>query len=232
MRGGGAKRSHRHLFWLIPIAVLLVGVLLSISSGVKGQTVLYVDPAGGTFKVGDEIEVTVKLKSQAEINAVEAKLKIVKGEDILQVVDINKSDSLIPLWISDPVFSVEEKLINFAGIVPVKGFKGEGKILSIKVKALKPGEVNIDFPSAAVLANDGQGTDVLKEKIGAKYTIIDSATPSPDLNNDGKVNISDISILISAWGKAGIENTRYDLNRDGKVDLLDLSILISKIILK
>lgn len=45
-----------------------------------------------------------------------------------------------------------------------------------------------------------------------------------DLNGDNKVNISDMSILLSAWGK---NNAAADLNKSGKVDISDLSILLS-----
>lgn len=49
--------------------------------------------------------------------------------------------------------------------------------------------------------------------------------PKPaDLNNDGKVNIADLSILLSNWGKAGVP---ADLNNSGKVDIADLSILLT-----
>ncbi len=45
-----------------------------------------------------------------------------------------------------------------------------------------------------------------------------------DLNSDGKVNIFDLSILLSNYGRSG----RGDLNSDGKVDIFDLSILLSR----
>ncbi len=56
-------------------------------------------------------------------------------------------------------------------------------------------------------------------------------TPNPpssgkagDLNGDNKVNLTDLSLLLSSWGKA---DTKADLNKNGKVDLPDLSILLS-----
>lgn len=45
-----------------------------------------------------------------------------------------------------------------------------------------------------------------------------------DLNNDGIVNVLDLSILLSGWGTA---NTTADLNTDGTVNVFDLSILLS-----
>lgn len=44
-----------------------------------------------------------------------------------------------------------------------------------------------------------------------------------DLNNDGKVNLADFSILLFYWGTS---TPLADLNGDGKVDLRDFSILL------
>ena len=46
---------------------------------------------------------------------------------------------------------------------------------------------------------------------------------SSDINGSGKVDIFDLSILLSNWDKAG----KGDLNSSGKVDIFDLSILLS-----
>lgn len=57
--------------------------------------------------------------------------------------------------------------------------------------------------------------------------LMTNPTPTPkrsDLNNDGKVNISDLSKLLSSWGKS---NVQADINNSGKVDVTDLSMLLS-----
>ncbi len=53
-----------------------------------------------------------------------------------------------------------------------------------------------------------------------------AATPlaSPDINGDGKVTLTDLSILLSGYGKTTAQG---DLNGDGTVNLSDLSILLS-----
>jgi hypothetical protein len=43
-----------------------------------------------------------------------------------------------------------------------------------------------------------------------------------DLNNDGVVNVFDLSILLSNWGTT---NAADDLNHDGTVNIFDLSML-------
>ncbi len=47
-----------------------------------------------------------------------------------------------------------------------------------------------------------------------------------DVNGDGSVNVFDLSILLSNYGKAG-NSGQGDLNNDGQVNVLDLSILLS-----
>jgi hypothetical protein len=50
---------------------------------------------------------------------------------------------------------------------------------------------------------------------------------NPDLNRDGKVNLTDFSILLFWWGgNGGNSNPPADINRDGKVNLTDFSILL------
>lgn len=47
-----------------------------------------------------------------------------------------------------------------------------------------------------------------------------------DLNCDGKVNLSDFSILLYFWKKTNPANARADINGDGVVNIRDLSILL------
>jgi subtilase family serine protease len=53
-----------------------------------------------------------------------------------------------------------------------------------------------------------------------------SAYPS-DINEDGHINLLDLSILASKYGESGPGLGRADINGDGVVNLLDLSILAS-----
>lgn len=52
-----------------------------------------------------------------------------------------------------------------------------------------------------------------------------SSSITGDINKDGKVNGSDINILIQHFGKTG-SNAQGDINGDGKVDIFDYNILV------
>ncbi len=59
----------------------------------------------------------------------------------------------------------------------------------------------------------------------ASVTINNPPPPiTGDLNGDHKVNIYDLSILLSHWQKSGAG----DFNNNGKVDIFDLSVLLSR----
>jgi hypothetical protein len=48
-----------------------------------------------------------------------------------------------------------------------------------------------------------------------------------DFNDDGKVNITDMSIMLTHYATTGDTVAQGDLSGDGKVTILDLSIFIS-----
>ncbi len=58
--------------------------------------------------------------------------------------------------------------------------------------------------------------------------VITVTNPPPpitgDLNGDHKINIYDLSILLSHWNKAGIG----DFNNNGRIDIFDLSVLLAR----
>lgn len=47
-----------------------------------------------------------------------------------------------------------------------------------------------------------------------------------DVNNDGKVNIVDIGIVIDNYGKSPSPNPKADVNSDGKVGIVDIGIIV------
>jgi|GEM_PF-3828512 len=57
-----------------------------------------------------------------------------------------------------------------------------------------------------------------------QYTTSAPTGKTGDLNGDNKVDIYDLSILLSNWGASGVA---ADINKDGVVNIFDLSILLS-----
>ncbi len=62
-------------------------------------------------------------------------------------------------------------------------------------------------------------------KIGSEYFLLNSHCKA-DLNHDGSVNVSDILLLIDAWGSTDLGLCSSDIDSDGVVAVSDLLVLI------
>jgi len=87
---------------------------------------------------------------------------------------------------------------------------------------LQPGALT---PGAHVLGGSWDMADGTHNTFPNSYNVtIASTTKLGDINNDGQVNITDLSILLSDYGTT---NSSADINKDGSVNILDMSILLS-----
>jgi hypothetical protein len=165
-------------------------VLVLFPHGACADT-LYLSPSDGTFGVGKTISVQVLVSSPAQaINAVSAALNF--PADKLQVVSILKTSSILSLWVSEPTFSNTEGKVEFQGIVPNPGFTGRaGTLVAVSFKVLAPGAAAIKFTSGSILANDGQGTNILKTLVPANLVLggalVDEPAPLPVQPSDSKL---------------------------------------------
>lgn len=77
----------------------------------------------------------------------------------------------------------------------------------------------------ATVSNKGTSdfSKLLKANIGAAPVIKEGVCAGADLNFDGKVNLTDFSILLYHWGTG---NECADQNHDGTVNLTDFSIMM------
>jgi hypothetical protein len=130
---------------------------------------LYILPSSKDLNVGDNLNVTVYVDSiDQAMNAVS--FKIYYPEDLLKLVSLSKTGTIINFWVQEPKGGNGEVLAE--GIVLNPGFTGSrGKILNITFKALNSGKADLIFVSGAVLANDGFGTNILKNMKGGSYNI-------------------------------------------------------------
>ncbi|GAC1371383.1 MAG: hypothetical protein NVSMB39_5110 [Candidatus Saccharimonadales bacterium] len=141
------------------------------------------------------------------------------------------------------VFAVNNQAGGY-NIVLLNKSETDSKTLSLNVRGIASGTYKAyqtneatpyDAPviiDEAAYSNTGSKTFSLP-KMSMTVIVVSpgasvSATSMPtarvgDLNNDGKVNVFDLSLLLGAWGKTG----SADLNKDGKVDIFDLSLLLS-----
>jgi len=193
--------------WLV-----LVSIFFVLFSGVSAQgAVLYFEPSTAQVKLGQEIEIKVKIDPEKEcINTVKADIEYDKN--LLIAKDFLTGNSIITLWLKRPEIKAKEGKISFSGGIPggfcgrIPGDPGESNILGkiiFKIPEVLVTERNIAkikfLESSKVFLNDGLGTEAdLKLKEG-EYEILKEKSPEKilekDLNED-KIPPEPFGILI------------------------------------
>ena len=156
---------------LICLALALFLSAFSVQPALAQSGSLFFSPASESFETGETFSVELNLDTaDSFINAAEIKLDFPK--DNLEVLKIEKQGSVFSLWPKEPVFSNETGKISFVGGLPHPGFKGTGKIITINFKAKNEGEAVLCFDESKVLADDGQGTNILLYISNPRYLVI------------------------------------------------------------
>lgn len=132
---------------------------------------LYFSPSSGSYTVGSSISVGVFVSSANQaMNAASGVISF--PQDKLEVVSLSKTGSIFTLWVQEPSSSNSTGMINLEGIVLNPGFTGvNGKIVTINFKVKAAGVAPLEFSSASVLANDGQGTNILTNLKSASFSL-------------------------------------------------------------
>lgn len=144
--------------------------------------------------------------------------------------------------------------VSLVGGVPNPGFQSPGgssgsAMADIIFIPKSPGEAKITFDDTSTIYRNSDNRNILISKQDVTVKIMEgalvasaaatptpslSSTPTPtlspvislegDINQDGKVDFLDMSILLSDWGKTA-SAARADLNSDGIINAFDYSKL-------
>jgi len=152
---------------LLHASLLLVFLFAQVGQAAS----LYPTPANGSYSKGETFSVSVYVSSSDQaMNATSGTLSF--PPDKLEVSSVSKSGSIISLWVKEPTYSNSAGTVSFEGIVLNPGYTGSaGKVLTINFKTKAPGSAPITFSSGAILANDGQGTNILSSMGTARFDI-------------------------------------------------------------
>jgi len=174
----GVKLRNSKTIKLVFISFCLM-FISGFPSEAKGMGAsLYLSPPSGTYTVGSNFSVKVKVNSGgAPINVVEGTL--VFNPDEVSVVNISKSDSIFSLWTTEPTFSNSAGNIVFGGGTPSSFSGNSGTIITVTFKAKVSSLARVSFSSGSVLAADGKGTNILSNMNGGIYTLKPKAIIPP-----------------------------------------------------
>ena len=147
------------------------------------KTASFVIPSKGQYKIGEIFPMKIEMTNfDNPINAVQADIGF--DADKVEVVEISTAGSFANIFIQKEINNAEG-WARLTGGLPNPGFDGQrGSFGVIYLRGKNPGVVNIKFlESSMVLANDGKGTNILKEFPAASYLIVPEAvTPKEEEN--------------------------------------------------
>ncbi len=220
----------KYAFPAVIVAALLAGLASIIGENASYVTI---STSAQTVTQDQEFYIHVDVTAHVSINAVD--LVIGYPEDTIQVLGIDTGTSVITLWTEEP--SAKAGKIYLRGGTFRKGFIGEHTIARIKVRAIEAGTARIFVSGSSLVAGDGKGTEVsVTPSLADNQTVIavlgddgvisGEATVSivTDTDGDGDVDLSDISVFMSAWFT---RNALFDFDGDGRMTFKDFSILLA-----
>lgn len=235
---------HRKIGHGVIIATIVVSTTVLIPTSTP--VIMYLTPSGNSIiEPGEMTQVDVNVNARIPIDSLGATLSYPK--DIVEIVGISKEKSFFDLWTEDTIIHEETGHIVFSGgTTDQAGLTGTGTIMTVTLKGRSAGEAVLSFDNVRIYPHDGTGKPVNTEKRSISFAIAPkssptpqtflsrptsnppAATPSPDLNGDGRVSLSDLSILMTGL-MSTTYSPRYDLNADGVVGLGDFSIILSQL---
>lgn len=115
------------------------------------------------------------------VNTIAAELHFPPNK--LQIANPSLGKSIVQVWATQPIFSNKEGRIYFIGGIPSPGITtSQGIVQSFTFRVVAPGEAKLEFGNETqVLANDGLGTDVLRQTSPALFRFILPPAQGPEV---------------------------------------------------
>ena len=136
------------------------------------KTVSFVIPATGQYRLGEVFPMKIEITGiKKPINTVQADISF--DPKILEITEISTNDSFANIFVQKEINN-QVGFARLSGGLPNPGFSGEKGIFgTFYFKGKSPGVVKVDFSSSSkVLANDGRGSNTLKDLASVNYLIL------------------------------------------------------------
>ncbi|MCX6736209.1 MAG: cohesin domain-containing protein [Candidatus Parcubacteria bacterium] len=155
---------------------LICAILLFFGPISAFSATLNLSPETGSHGVGEKFTVRVLVSSDAPFNAVS--LSLLFPPSVFTLDSVSKTGSLLSFWVKEPSISKSEGTLKLEGVTPGGIKETTGMVVAVTMHGNSPGSGTVSFLSGQILANDGEGTNITGDMVGAKYTIVE-AKPKP-----------------------------------------------------
>lgn len=156
--GKGVEYSKKKLHhYTLPKLLVFISTLLVLFSGVQARSATFmVGSANPTARVGEEVVINVGVDTQgARLNLFNLTLPL---PDEVEFVDFDNTNSIVSVWVREPVFDAQARKVSLIGGVP-GGALGRVVLTTVKLRPQVPGIYQFSVaPEAEAYLNDGLGT--------------------------------------------------------------------------
>lgn len=190
-------------FKSVSTALFFTAAFLILFSARADAALLYLDPADTELHRGDTATVAVRIDTDADecINTVDA---IIKYDPAIRAEDISRGDSILNIWVEDPVIDEANHTITFAGGIPggyCGRIAGDPSLTNALIEIIfrSPGfavgagsnsTANVWIDDASqVLIHDGLGTRADIRTENATFALL--STPGNSIEDTWKNRVSD-----------------------------------------
>jgi hypothetical protein len=155
-------------------ALVMFGLLFFRSAHAAS---LFATASRMTVAAGERFSVFIRVSSADQaMNAAQGALQF--PPELLEAVDISTAGSILTFWAQEPSYINDKGTVQFEGILPNPGFRGEkGTILMVTFRAKKEGTASLALTNGSVLANDGIGSQILSDVSGITLVIVRPQPP-------------------------------------------------------
>lgn len=175
--------------------------------------------------VGENVPIHLLVTTKVPVNALGG--TVLFPPKLLSIESIARSASVVDLWSEEPSFSNETGTLSLSGgVLPEHSENGlAGNVITMTFRAREAGKAVLSVKDGQLLAADGVGTNIISGSAPFSLYIREAGKPSPDVNSDGILSVSDVNSLYLRTFRP--YDAKYDFNGDKKVGWPDVMELVS-----
>ncbi len=219
---------------ILIFSVISVGIVFGESKILLGlgfpptpKTVTFVIPPEGEYRLGEVFPMPIEIVGvKKPINAVQADISFDPRR--IEAVEVSTKDSFANIFVQKEANN-EIGFVRLTGGLPNPGFFSDRGLLgTVYFKGKIPGIVKVEFlPSSLVLANDGRGTNVLKELASVSYLILPEKLTLEE-EKQQMVILAPVVLGEQSDGKLSTESTQMIFYEENKILGADIDLGVKK----
>ncbi len=196
-----------------------------VSVNVCGQQVRF-DPAATQTGVGQTITVYVRAENVGDLYAIDATVRF--NPAILEATAVSAGgwwSAANPHIIANTINNTAGEVRFAASLVnPAPALNGSGNLIAITFRGKANGNTPLWFANLQLVNASAAVMPV--SRTDGQVTVGSTVTPlTGDVNNDGCVNILDMSAVGGQFGSTNPNPAAADINGDGRVDIVDVVLV-------